>query len=84
LSHHDLRHLFATRCIEAGKDIPTVASWLGHKDGGRTAMMVYGHLRQTHSQTEAATMDFLPKTQVQETKPSAGNEQKIEPKGSKH
>jgi integrase len=61
LSHHDLRHLFATRCIEAGVDIPTVASWLGHKDGGRTAMMVYGHLRETHSQAQAKTVDFLPK-----------------------
>ena len=61
LSHHDLRHLFATRCIEAGVDIPTVAAWLGHKDGGRTAMMIYGHLRQDHSQAQARTVDFLPK-----------------------
>jgi integrase len=60
LSHHDLRHLFATRCIEAGVDIPTVARWLGHKDGGRTAMMIYGHLRETHSQAQAKTVDFLP------------------------
>ena len=28
LTHHDLRHLFATRCIESGVDIPTVAKWL--------------------------------------------------------
>jgi integrase len=34
LSHHDLRHLFATRCIESGVDIPTISRWLGHKDGG--------------------------------------------------
>jgi integrase len=38
LTHHDLRHLFATRCIESGVDIPTVAKWLGHKDGGVLAM----------------------------------------------
>jgi integrase len=25
ITHHDLRHLFATRCIESGVDIPTVA-----------------------------------------------------------
>ena len=25
LTHHDFRHLFATRCIESGVDIPTVA-----------------------------------------------------------
>jgi integrase len=60
LSHHDLRHLFATRCVEAGKDFITVASWLGHKDNGRTVMMVYGHLRREHSQHEASTMQFLP------------------------
>jgi integrase len=34
ITHHDLRHLFATRCIESGVDIPTVSRWLGHKDGG--------------------------------------------------
>src|SRR5262249_54424466 len=32
ITHHDLRHLFATRCIESGVDIPTVSRWLGHKD----------------------------------------------------
>ena len=29
ITHHDLRHLFATRCIESGVDIPTVSRWLG-------------------------------------------------------
>ena len=42
LTHHDFRHLFATRCIESGVDIPTVSRWLGHKDGGALAMKVYG------------------------------------------
>jgi integrase len=60
LSHHDLRHIFATRCIEGGVDIPTLASWLGHKDGGRTCMQIYGHLRQTHSQAQAKAIRFLP------------------------
>ncbi|MBM3833219.1 MAG: site-specific integrase [Verrucomicrobia bacterium] len=45
ITHHDLRHLFATRCIESGVDIPTVARWLGHKDGGALAMKTYRHLR---------------------------------------
>jgi integrase len=48
-THHDFRHFFATTCIEAGVDIPTVSRWLGHKDGGALAMRVYGHLRQEHS-----------------------------------
>jgi integrase len=59
LSRHDLRHVFATRCIEKGVDIPTVAAWLGHKDNGRTVMLVYGHLRQEPSQAQAADMKFL-------------------------
>jgi integrase len=49
ITHHDLRHLFATTCIESGVDIPTVSRWLGHKDGGALAMKVYGHLRDQHS-----------------------------------
>lgn len=58
MTHHDLRHLFATRCIEAGVDIPTVARWLGHKDGGALAMKVYGHLRNEHSQAMAQKVKF--------------------------
>ncbi|MEQ2007477.1 MAG: site-specific integrase [Limisphaerales bacterium] len=58
ITHHDLRHLFATRCIESGVDIPTVSRWLGHKDGGALAMKVYGHLRDQHSQTMAGKVKF--------------------------
>lgn len=58
ITHHDFRHLFATRCIEAGVDIPTVSRWLGHSDGGALAMRTYGHLRQEHSSTMAAKVDF--------------------------
>jgi integrase len=55
---HDLRHLFATRCIESGVDIPTVSRWLGHKDGGALAMKTYGHLRNKHSQEMAKKVKF--------------------------
>ena len=58
LTHHDLRHLFATRCIEAGVDIPTVSRWLGHSDGGALAMKVYGHLRDKHSAEMGAKVTF--------------------------
>src|SRR5437879_6740907 len=47
--HHDLRHLFATICIESGVDIPTVSRWLGHKDGDAFCMKTYRHLREDHS-----------------------------------
>lgn len=65
-SHHDLRHFFATTCIESGVDIPTISRWLGHKDGGALAMRVYGHLRQEHSFEMSKRVSF-------ETKPVADN-----------
>ena len=58
ITHHDLRHLFATRCIESGVDVPTVSRWLGHKDGGALAMRVYGHLRDHHSTAMAQKVTF--------------------------
>lgn len=58
ITHHDLRHLFATRCIESGVDIPTVSRWLGHRDGGALAMKTYGHLRDEHSLAMAAKVNF--------------------------
>ncbi|MFM2169965.1 MAG: hypothetical protein RI957_194 [Verrucomicrobiota bacterium] len=51
---HDLRHIFATRCIESGVDLPTLASWMGHKDGGVLCAQVYGHLCDKHSTKMAA------------------------------
>jgi integrase len=80
-THHDLRHLFATRCIESGVDIPTVSRWLGHKDGGALAMKVYGHLRDQHSATMAQKVSFSSTSQndnagaspaEKDTKPQAG------------
>ena len=65
ITHHDLRHLFATRCIESGVDIPTVSRWLGHKDGGALAMKVYGHLRDQHSVSMAQRVTF--------SRPDGGN-----------
>jgi integrase len=60
ITHHDLRHLFATICIESGVDIPTVSRWLGHKDGGALAMKTYGHLRREHSVAQALKVSFAP------------------------
>jgi integrase len=59
ITHHDLRHLFATRCIESGVDIPTVSRWLGHRDGGALAMRTYGHLRDQHSTEMAQRVTFM-------------------------
>jgi integrase len=60
MTHHDLRHLFATTCIESGVDIPTVANWLGHADGGALAMQTYGHIRPEHSSEAAKKVSFAP------------------------
>jgi integrase len=60
ITHHDLRHLFATICIESGVDIPTVSRWLGHKDGGALAMKTYGHLRREDSVAQASRVSFAP------------------------
>ncbi|HTD65024.1 MAG TPA: site-specific integrase [Candidatus Limnocylindria bacterium] len=54
LSHHDFRHLFATRCIQSGVDLPTVARWLGHQDGGALLAKTYFHLVDEHSKRMAA------------------------------
>jgi len=58
LTHHDMRHTFASVCIESGVDIPTVSRWLGHVDGGALAMKVYGHLRRDHSTAMAQRVTF--------------------------
>lgn len=57
-SPHRFRDFFATTCIESGVDIPTVARWLGHKDGGALLMKTYAHLRQEHSQEAMKKITF--------------------------
>jgi hypothetical protein len=86
ITHHDLRHLFATRCIESGVDIPTVSRWLGHKDGGALAMKTYGHLRDQHSTTMAQKVVFTEAAPTVLELPAAETEvpasQAIETKGA--
>ncbi len=40
---HDLRHTFATRCLEKGVSMKTVQKWLGHSKYGTTAD-IYSHV----------------------------------------
>ncbi len=58
LSHHDFRHLFATRCVTSGVDLPTVARWLGHSDGGALLGRVYFHLADGHSRKMASKVEI--------------------------
>jgi integrase len=58
LTPHDLRHIFATRCLESGVDVRTVAAWLDHKDGGALLLKRYAHLRSDHSHKMARRVKF--------------------------
>jgi integrase len=53
---HDLRHYFCSVGVMAGIDFMTIASWLGHKDGGILIGKVYGHLLDEHRQKMAAKL----------------------------
>lgn len=77
ITHHDLRHLFATRCIESGVDIPTVSRWLGHKDGGALAMRTYGHLRDQHSTDMAQRVTFKKTITVEPATPEQALSMKL-------
>ena len=55
---YSCRHFFATRCLESGVDVPTVAGWLGHKDGGVTLMKKYSHLCNKHGLEAAKMVNF--------------------------
>ena len=48
-TQHDVRHIFATRCVEAGVSWKALAEWLGHEDGGILAAKIYSSLRDEHS-----------------------------------
>lgn len=58
ITHHDLRKLFTTRCLEKGTPILTLAKWLGHKDKGALLLKTYGDLRQEHSLEMAEKVSF--------------------------
>ena len=59
LTHHKLRDYFATTCLEQGVDVPPVALWLGHKDGGVLVLRTYVHPRQGHGREAAAKIRFI-------------------------
>ena len=58
LRPYDLRHYFITRCIESGVDVPTVALWAGHQDGGALLMQRYTHVSRRHSAEVAKRLRF--------------------------
>jgi integrase len=58
LTHHDLRHYFVTKCLQAGVDVFTLAKWVGHRDNGKLLLKVYSHLQAEHSQEQARKVKF--------------------------
>jgi integrase len=53
IAFHHLRVLFISRAVMAGIDYLTIASWVGHKDGGVLIGRVYGRLSSDHRQRMA-------------------------------
>ena len=73
--HHSLRHFFATCSIESGVDILTVATWLGHKDGGALLLKTYAHLQQGYSREQMKRVTFGTAPQLPaESKPTTEGE----------
>lgn len=54
---HDLRHTFATKCLECGVSMKVVQSWLGHSDFDTTAN-IYSHCSCDFSQNESNKLKF--------------------------
>lgn len=52
---HDLRHTFATRCLESGITINTVQLWLGHSKASTTAD-IYTHVQSAFEKEEVKKM----------------------------
>jgi hypothetical protein len=44
----------------SGLDFMTIASWVGHRDGGILIGKVYGHLADSHKKQAALKVNFGP------------------------
>jgi integrase len=58
LTHHKLRHWWATIALEKAGDVKQVAEWLGHRDGGKLVLATYTHTRDEREKALAAKLDF--------------------------
>jgi integrase len=56
IGFHHFRHYFASTCVMAGVDYMTIASWLGHQDGGVLIGKIYGKLNDSHKVKAAAKL----------------------------
>jgi integrase len=60
MAFHDLRHHFISMAVMSGIDFMTIASWVGHRDGGVLIGKVYGHLADDHKKAAAQKLNFGP------------------------
>lgn len=58
MTHHDCRHFFVVTALQAGVDVRTIATWLGHGDGGVLLLRTYGEYTAEHGAAMAAKMRF--------------------------
>lgn len=60
-----LRRFFITRALRIGVDVPTVAKWQGHKDGGALILRTYGDVvGEPHSHKMAALLGPTPENVI--------------------
>ena len=59
VAFHHMRDLFISKCVMAGVPFMTIASWVGHKDGGVLIGKVYGHLSKDHKAETAKNLSIF-------------------------
>jgi integrase len=74
---HDLRHSFISYAVMSGVDFMTIASWVGHRDGGVLIGKVYGHLADEHKKAMASRLSFGPAL-MEESATQCGQTQTME------
>lgn len=66
---HDLRHTYASRCVERGIDVKSLSEMLGHADV-RTTLQVYVHSSLEHKMRVIQSICFLAPALAAEFAPS--------------
>ena len=64
---HDLRHTYASRCLEAGMSLATIQVLMGH-ESINTTIKFYGHLSREHIKREVEKLSYGYADQPQQIK----------------
>ena len=60
LGFHDCRHYFISYSVMSGIDFLSIATWVGHQDGGLLISRTYAHLSNEHLKASAKKVCFKP------------------------